>query len=178
MYLLQERLGEDAINRALRTLLNRYRFAGPPYPRSLDLVAALRAEAKTAEDQALITDLFERVTLYDLKVGQPTAVRRADGRWHVTVPVEAKKFYVGGEGAETEAPLDERIEIGLFTAEPGRDAFDRSHVILMERHPIRSGRQVLRFVTDEKPTYAGVDPYNFYIDRNSADNVVRLVGVD
>jgi hypothetical protein len=26
-------------------------------------------------------------------------------------------------------------------------------------------------VTDRKPTHAGVDPYNFYIDRNSADNV-------
>lgn len=44
----------------------------------------------------------------------------------------------------------------------------------MERHPIRSGRQVLRFVTATKPTYAGVDPYNFYVDRESADNVVGV----
>ena len=44
----------------------------------------------------------------------------------------------------------------------------------MERRPIRSGRQVLRFVTPRKPTYAGVDPYNFYVDRNSADNVVAV----
>ena len=39
------------------------------------------------------------------------------------------------------------------------------HVLLLERHPVRSGRQVLRFVTEKKPVYAGVDPYNFYIDR-------------
>ncbi|CAA9342143.1 MAG: hypothetical protein AVDCRST_MAG11-3031 [uncultured Gemmatimonadaceae bacterium] len=63
MYLLQERMGEDAVNRALRNLLRRYRFKDAPYPRSLDLVAALRAEATTAEDQTLITDLFERATL-------------------------------------------------------------------------------------------------------------------
>ena len=44
----------------------------------------------------------------------------------------------------------------------------------MERQPIHSGRQVLKFVSDRKPTYAGVDPYNFYIDRNSADNVVGV----
>ncbi|HEV8580113.1 MAG TPA: M1 family aminopeptidase [Thermoanaerobaculia bacterium] len=174
MYLLQKRLGEDAINRALRNLLHRYKFQGAPYPRSLDFIAALRAEAKTSEEQALITDLFERITLYDLKVSQPTAVRRADGRWDVTVPVEAKKLDVHGRGAETETPLAERIEIGLFTAEPGRDVFDTSNVVLMERHPIRSGRQVLKFVTDRKPTYAGVDPYNFYIDRNSADNVLPV----
>lgn len=174
MYLLQERLGEDAVHRALRNLLQRHRFQGAPYPRSIDLVEALRAEARTDEEQNLITDLFERVTLYDLRVIQPTAVRRADGRWDVTVPVEAKKWYVNEQGAETETPLDERIEIGLFTAEPGQDAFDTSDVILMERHPIRSGRQVLRFVGDREPTHAGVDPYNYYIDRSSADNVLPV----
>ena len=175
MYLLQERLGEDAINRALKTLLNRYKFKGAPYPRSLDLVAALRAEAGTPEEQTLITDLLERVTLYDLKVTEPTAVRRADGKWDVTLPVEAKKLYVeGNTETETETPLSERIEVGLFTVEPGRDAFDKSRVILMERHHIRSGRQVLKFVSDTKPSYAGVDPYNFYIDRNSVDNVLPV----
>lgn len=90
------------------------------------------------------------------------------------MPVMAKKFYADGKGGETETPLAERIEIGLFTSEPGRDAFDASHVVLLERHPIRSGRQVLRFVTDRKPTHAGIDPYNFYIDRNSADNVLPV----
>ena len=174
MYLLQKRLGEGAINHALRALLNRYRFKGAPYPRSLELVAALRAEARTTEEETLITDLFERVTLYHLEVTQPTARRRADGKWDVTVPVAAKKFYVDGRSAETEAPLAERIEIGLFTAEPGRDTFASSHVILLERHPIRSGNQVLKFVTDRKPAYAGVDPYNFYIDRNAADNVLPV----
>lgn len=64
---LQERLGEDRVNRALRTLLGRYGFRGAQFPRSLDLVAALRAEARTPEEQTLITDLFERVTLYHRK---------------------------------------------------------------------------------------------------------------
>lgn len=169
MYLLRKRLGEDAVNHALRGLLERYKFKGAPYPRSLDLIAALRAEAKTPEDQALITDLFERVTLYDLKVTQPAAVQRPDGKWDVTVPVEAKKMY-----GDTPAPLDEHIEVGLFTAEPGVDVFDQKDVILMERQPIHSGSQVLRFVTEIRPLYAGVDPYNYYIDRNSEDNVVAV----
>ena len=175
MYLLTKRIGDDGVNRALRSMLERYRFKGAPYPRTLDVVAALRAEAKTAEDQALITDLFERVTLYDLKVTTPTATRRPDGKWDVTLPIEARKFYVtGADAVETETPLAERIEIGLFTAEPGRDAFDKSHVLLMERHPVRSGQQVLKFVSDRKPLYAGVDPYNYYIDRNSRDNVTAV----
>jgi hypothetical protein len=174
MYLLQERMGEDAVNRALRTVLDKYKFKGAPYPRSLDVIQALRAEARTPEQQALITDLFERITLYDLKVTAPTAVKRADGKWDVTVPVEARKFYAGGKGQEKETRLAEPIEIGLFTAEPGRGAFDKSKVIQMERKPIRSGKQVLKFVTGKKPTHAGIDPYNFYIDRKSADNVAPV----
>jgi hypothetical protein len=79
MYLLQERMGEERVNRALRRLLQRYRFRGAPYPRSLELVAALRAEAGTAEEQALITDLFERVVLYDLQVNAPTAAGAPTG---------------------------------------------------------------------------------------------------
>ena len=173
MYLLQERLGEAAVNRALRSLLERYRFKGAPYPRSLDLVASLRAEAKTAEDSTLITDLFERVALYDLKVTTPSAVRRADGKWEVTVPVDARKVYVDG-GTEREAPLAEHIEVGLFAAEPGRDAFEARDVIVLERRPIRSGKQVLTLVTDRRPTFAGVDPYDYYIDRSPGDNVVPI----
>jgi len=45
---------------------------------------------------------------------------------------------------------------------------------MMEPRPLRSGRQVLRFLSNRKPTHAGVDPYNFYIDRNSADNVLPV----
>jgi ABC-2 type transport system permease protein len=174
MYLLQERLGEAAVNRALRTILNKYKFKGAPYPRSIELVEAFRKEAKTPEDQALITDLFERITLYDLKVMTPTATRRADGRWDVTVPVEAEKFYADGKGNEKPAAFADRIAIGLFTAEPGRGAFDRRNVLLMQGQMVKSGKQVFRFVTDKKPTHAGVDPYNFYIDRNSDDNVAPV----
>ena len=172
MYLLQERLGEDAVNRALRSLLNKYKFSAEAF--SQDFVDALRAEAKTPEEQALITDLLERITLYDLKVAQPTAVRRADGNWDITVPVEAKKFYSDAKGTDIETPLAERIEVGLFTAQPGRGPFAASNVILMERQPIHSGRQVLKFVSSKKPAYAGIDPYNFYIDRNAADNVAGV----
>jgi hypothetical protein len=117
---------------------------------------------------------MERITVYDMKVASPTAVQRKDGKWDVTVPVEVKKFYADGKGVEKEAPLQDRIRIGLFTAEPGRGTFDQKNVILMERQPVKSGRQVFRFVTDKKPTHAGVDPYNFYIDRNSNDNVVPV----
>jgi aminopeptidase N len=174
MYLLQQRLGEAAVNRALRTFIERYKFGGPPYPRSVDLIALFRQEATTPEQQELITDLFERITLYDLRVHEARAEQRTDGRWDVTVPVAARKLYASGTGTEEEVALAEEIEIGLFTAEPGSRAFADTNVLVLERRPIRSGEHTVTFVTDVKPTHAGIDPYNFYIDRNSADNVMQV----
>lgn len=170
MYLLRDQIGEDAVNRALRRVIAQYAFKGAPYPRSLDLLAALRAEAP-ADKQALITDLFEKITLYDVKTTGATATRRSDGRWDVTVTVDARKLYADGKGEETDAPLNESFDVGLFSAEPGKGRFDEDDVLLFERRQIRTGIQTLRFITARKPAFAGVDPYNKWIDRNSDDNV-------
>lgn len=171
MYLLQHRLGEAEVNRALARFLARFKFKPAPYPRSVDLIDELRAEAKTREQQALISDLFERITIYDLRVDQPEAVRRRDGKWAVTVPVVARKAYSGGKGEERDTKFAERIEIGLFSAEPGRSEFTSKNVLQMTLQPVRSGRQVFQFVTNVRPSHVGVDPYNYYVDRNSTDNV-------
>jgi hypothetical protein len=174
MYLLQHRLGEDAVNRALARLVATYKFKGAPYPRSLDLIAELRKEAKTPEDQALITDLFETITIYDLKAKSATSTKRADGKWVTRITIDAGKFTATGKGVETPAKLAERIEVGAFTARPGTGAFAKADVLAMQRYPVRAGSQVVEIVTAKKPAFAGVDPYNFYIDRDSDDNLVAV----
>ena len=170
MYLLQERLGEDAVNRALARFDAKWRFKGPPYLRSIDLIDEFRKEAKTPEQQQLITDLFERITLYDLKVTDAKTRKDGDG-WTTTLTIAGDKFYANGKGAETKAKLGEPIEVGLFTARPGLGAFSAKNVVVMQREPIHNGTQQIVMHSRAKPTFAGVDPYNFYIDRNSDDNV-------
>jgi ABC-2 type transport system permease protein len=170
MYLLQERLGEAAVNRALARFAAKYRFQGPPYPRSLDLVRELRAEAKSPQDQALITDLFEKVTLYDLKVTD-AVTRQVPGGWSTDLTISAGKAYASGKGQETRATFAEPVAIGLFTARPGIGAFAAKDVLMMESRTLRDGQQKVTVTSKVKPTFAGVDPYNTYIDRNSDDNV-------
>ena len=83
MYLLQERLGEDAVDRALVALPRRASAsrARPIRARSTS-IDEFRKEAKTPEQQQLITDLFEKITLYDLKVKDASTKqgRRPAGR--------------------------------------------------------------------------------------------------
>ena len=170
MYLLQERLGEAAVNRALARFDAKWRFKGPPYLRSVDLIDEFRKEAKTPEQQQLITDLFERITLYDLKVTDAATRKDGDG-WTTVLTISAGKFYANGKGAETKTKLEEPIEVGLFTARPGLGAFSSKDVIEMGRERLRDGSQRLTLHSKVKPTFAGVDPYNYYVDRNSDDNV-------
>jgi ABC-2 type transport system permease protein len=173
MYRLQDEIGEDAVNRALRRLLATYAFKGPPYPTSRDLIADIRAEAPP-DKQALITDLFEKITLYDLKTTRAVARRRRNGGYDVTLTVSAKKLYADGAGKETEAPMDETLDVGLFDAEPGKTGFDKSKVIEFTRAPIHSGVQTIHLVSDKAPRFAGVDPYNKLIDRNGDDNTIAV----
>jgi ABC-2 type transport system permease protein len=170
MYLLQERLGEDAVNRALQRFVAKYRFKGAPYLRSTDLIAEFRKEATTPEQQQLITDLFERITIYDLKVQEAVTKKQGDD-WVTTLTIDAAKYYASGKGEEKRANFGEPVEIGLYTARPGLGEFAAKDVIVMKREPLKDGTQRIVLKTKAKPAFAGVDPYNFYVDRNSDDNV-------
>ncbi len=170
MYLLQQRLGEEAVDQALARFLAKWRFKGPPYPRSVDLITEFRKEAKTPEQQQLITDLFDKITLYDLKVTNAVTKKDASG-WTTTLTIGADKYYADGKGNETRVPLKEPIEVGLFTARPGLGEFSQKNVLFFALEPMHSGVQKVTLHTTAKPTFAGVDPYNFYVDRNSDDNV-------
>jgi ABC-2 type transport system permease protein len=173
MYLLKDLIGEAAVNRALQSLLSEFAFKGPPYPRSRELISRLRAEAGP-EHQQLISDLFEKITLYDVKVTDARSSRRPDGKWDGVIEVEARKLYADRKGVETEAALDETFDIGVFTAEPGTNGYTSASVLSMERQRVRSGRHTLTAVVDQEPRFAGVDPYNKYVDRKSDDNVRRV----
>ena len=176
MYLIQDRLGEDRVNGMLRQLLDKYRFKSQPYARSLDLVNGLKGLARNDGERRLIADLFEKITIYDLKTKTATVKKLPDGRFETVLTIAADKFYADGKGKETKAVLDDAIDIGLFSARPGVGAFSAKDVDLIERRPIRSGEQQLRLISKKKPGFAGIDPYNKFIDRNSDDNVIAITG--
>jgi len=171
MYAIKDALGEDAVNRALRNLISETAYRYDPYPTTRDLLRLLRAEATTEAQHDLITDMFENITLWDLKVDEATVAARDDGRFDVTINIEAEKYVADGEGQQTEVPLDMPIDIGIFTKNLD-DVFEGDdHVLLFEKHQIKSGESTLTFVVDEIPSHVGIDPYNKLIDRNSDDNV-------
>jgi aminopeptidase N len=173
MYWLKDAVGEDVVNRSLRRLINEFAFKGPPYPSSTDFVRILREEAGPKYDD-LITDLFERITLYDMSAHEAHAKKRADGKYDVTFTIDGKKLYADGQGKESEAPLNELFDIGVFTAEPGTSGFSAKSVLYFSQRALVSGKQQIELVVDQLPKWVGVDPYNKRIDRNSDDNLTEV----
>lgn len=173
MYWLKEVVGTDVVNRALQKLLGEFAFKPAPYPSTTDFLRLLRAEAGPQHDQ-LITDLFEKITLYDMKATAAKARKLPDGKYEVSFTVEGKKLYADGKGKENEAPLDEPFDIGVFTDEPGKKGYQRESVLLMDRRAMKTGKQVVTVTVDQTPKFVGVDPYNKRIDRNSDDNLTRV----
>jgi ABC-type transport system involved in multi-copper enzyme maturation permease subunit len=175
LYILRDHIGEEAVNTALRRYFQKYRDAGPPYPTSRDLYAELRAVTPPSM-HPLLTDLFETITLWDVRAERATVQPTGTGH-EVTLDVVAKKMRADAEGRETEVPMDDLVEIGVFASGDG-DA--PGPPLYLQRHRIRSGRQTIRItVSPERgeggePARAGIDPYRKLIDRQREDNIVRV----
>jgi ABC-type transport system involved in multi-copper enzyme maturation permease subunit len=166
LYALQEIIGKDKVNQALRNFLRAYSFQTSPCPTSRDLVNALRAEAGP-EYQQLITDLFERIVLYDLQVDTASA-HQVDGGYEVTIEVTARQFEADGRGKETEEPLDTWFDVAVFaeTDEPLEGVTPLS----IEKHRLRSGKQVLTVRTSKRPGIVALDPFHKMIERSVGNN--------
>ncbi len=173
MYALKDYVGEETVNRTLRRLIELRAFKTDQYATTLDFLRLLREQAGPEHDE-LIRDLFERIVIWDLKVTDSAVAERDDGRFDVTLTIEASKAEYDGEGRETPLDLAMPIDIGLFTEHPDDVHEGDAHVILLEKRPIVTGEQTITVTVDERPAVVGVDPYNKLIDRNSDDNLSAI----
>jgi ABC-2 type transport system permease protein len=141
MYWAKEALGEKVVNAAMRKLLAQFAFKGAPYANTTDFLKLLRAEAGPDKEQ-VISDLFDKITLLDLKATNAVVHKLPDGKYSVAFDAVARKFYADGAGNETEVAIDEPVEVGVFTEKPGSAGFDASKVLLLQTVPIRHDASV------------------------------------
>jgi ABC-2 type transport system permease protein len=165
MYALRDDIGEDRVNRALSKFLADHAFDGPPYPTAQELVQYFRAEA-APEYQETITDLFERITLFDNKTTEVSSTKRADGKYVVKLTVTSSKLRGDAKGEEKAVPINDLIDIGVFA--------DKDRVLFSEKRRITKPVETFEIVVGETPVRAGIDPFNKLIDRNPKDNVKSL----
>jgi len=171
LYALREYIGKDRVDDALRRLFEKHSSGAPPLPISLDLYRELQAVTPN-QFQSLLHDLFEKNTFWDLEIDRATAQQTAAGAWQVMLNVRARKVVVDEMGIETEMPMNDLVQVGVFGAtEKGEES---RKPLYMQLHRIRSGSQTITVTVPSKPTGTGIDPNNLLVDRDPENNIKNV----
>ena len=120
----------------------------------------------------MITDLFEKIVLFDLRAEDNFYTERDDGSFDITINVSASKFEADGQAGEAQVDIDALLDIGI----PGKDDPETGvpEVLYVQKERIDQEQQSFTVNIDQRPVSIGIDPFNKMIDRNPDDNVARV----
>jgi ABC-type transport system involved in multi-copper enzyme maturation permease subunit len=167
MYYLKEMIGEKKVNQAMQNLITAYGYKNPPYATS---IAAVNEFRKATPDSLkyIIKDLFETITLFNNRMLE-AKYKKIGSEYEITLKTTSEKFRSDALGKETLIPIADYIDIGVF-AEPKNDN-DLGKVLIYKRFKVNKKDNTYVFRTKELPFEAGIDPYNYLIDRVPEDNL-------
>jgi ABC-2 type transport system permease protein len=171
MYTLRERLGADVVNGALRRFRDQYAGPNAPAPTSRALYAELRAVTPDSL-KMLLSDLFEHITIWNVRSDSAKAEPVGGGAYRVTLFVDASKARADSIGNQTAVEMDDLVEIGVFAGTPG--GASPGEPLYLKHHRIRAGKQAILITVPRQPAHAGVDPHRKLIERERGDNVAAV----
>jgi len=168
MYALQDYIGEENLNREISKYLYAVRYQNPPYTNSTEFLPYLKAA--TPDSLAyLIPDMFEKITIYDIKTDEVTYSKNENGSYTVNLSLFVNKLYADSDGKETEAEdFRDLIEIGIFNKNK-----ENEDPLYMKKLWMTPGNHKISIIVDSEPGLAGIDPYNKLIDKESSNNLLQ-----
>ncbi|MFL3012930.1 MAG: hypothetical protein ACJZ19_00005, partial [Candidatus Neomarinimicrobiota bacterium] len=155
-----------------KKFMEKYRYKSSPYA---DIGTFVELIKKNTPDDLLylVDDTFSKITLYENKAKSASAILNDDGSYDVTFTVEAKKVYSDSTGIQTNAELNDWLEIGILGEE--KVSGEKIEVpILLEKVFITDSLTTFSYTVRQKPVKAGIDPMNKFIDRVIDDNIIRV----
>ena len=90
----------------------------------------------------------------------------------MTLDVKTRKVVVDTAGVETEVPMDDLIEVGVFRGAEGKEL---GEALYLQMHRVRSGEQRITVMVPSKPALAGIDPRSLLIDIEGDDNLKEII---
>ena len=175
MYALKDYIGEENINKALKKFVADYAFQEPPFVTSLEFIEYIK-EVTPDSLQYVIYDMFETITLYENKVADLSYEELDNGKYKVNFTVECQKFRADSLGREEEIPINDWIDIAVFSKEVN-DSTKKETEIFLQKFKIEENKRDFEFVLDHKPNKVGIDPYFKLIDRHRDDNTKSTAAI-
>lgn len=173
LYALQDYIGEDSLNMALKRYAEAVSYQEPPYTTTLDVMEYIE-EVTPDSLQYMIDDMFRTITLHDNRTEEASFRKLGDDRYEVTLDLSIAKFRADSLGRETAIPHADYIDIGIYSKDK-EEGHRYGKPILVERHKITASDTTCTFIVNELPYEAGIDPNYLLIDRMPEDNVKKLV---
>ncbi len=167
LYALQDYIGEKKVNNAMKNFLAEFRYAKPPYPSSLDFLRHLEAEVPDSLNY-LINDWFKEITLYDYRLMEANYTEMPNGKYEISMDIEAYKLKADTIGKETNVAINDWADIGVFA-----DA-DEKELMFYKRVQFNEEKMNFTFEVDSIPAKATIDPRRILIERNIKDNVKSI----
>jgi len=166
LYALQDYIGEDKVNNALRNFLEEFKYS-TPYPTSLDFLGYLTPEVPDSL-QYLIDDWFKQITLYDNRLMSAEMEELPNGKYKVNMEIEAYKVRADTLGNETRIDWNDWVDVGFYADN------DEKELIMEQRVKFDKNKFEMSFELDQKPVKAAIDPRRILIERVYSDNVKRV----
>jgi hypothetical protein len=166
MYALQDYIGEDKVNSALKSFLEEFRYKDPAYPTTLDFLAHLTPQVPDSLSY-LITDWFKEITLYDYRLKNATYKATADDKYLVSMDIEAYKIKADTIGIETKVAQNDWVDLGVY-------ADDEEQPIYSKRVLFTDSLMHFTFEVAAVPTKAAIDPKRLLIERVITDNILSV----
>ncbi len=170
LYALQDYIGEEKVNTAMRNFLEEFKYRKPPYPTSLDFMKHLEPQIPDSL-KYLVNDWFKEITLYDNRLLKASYKKLENGRCQITFNIEAKKLLANSMGNETPMLLNDWIDVGAF-ADSGEE-----RLMFVKRVKIDRPEMTFNFEIDSIPAKLAIDPYHLLIDRVYEDNIKTVIEI-
>lgn len=142
-------------------------LAEPPYPNSYDFLRHLEPRVPDSLNY-LINDWFKEITLYDLRLEEARMTQLDNGQYEVEMDVMARKLYADTLGNETQVPLQEWIDIGVYADN------DEEQLMAWKRVKFDDENSTVSMIVDSLPAKAALDPRRILIERVIDDNVKKV----
>jgi len=130
----------------------------------MDLLAMIRQSTPDSL-QYFVTDIFQKITLYDNKVVDAKA-NKTGTQYLLDVTVNAQKMYADGTGKETPATGDNYVEIGVYK--------NKKDLLSIKMYKLKQGENKLSIPVSEKPYKVVIDPRLLLIDKKLDDNEMKI----
>ncbi len=168
---LREYIGKEKVRLGLLSFFRKYSTVNSERPVPSDLYRELQVVTPDSL-QYLLHDLFATNTFWDLKTEKSEAKKTATGTWDVALDVHARKFTLDSLGIETNVPMNDWVQIGIYDTRDGK--MDLQKPLYLQWHQLRSGKQTIKLNLLQKPIFAGIDPDNLLIDLKRFDHIIQV----